>query len=196
MELYENGFDVRVSLLVSSVSADYLESLITRMVQSQIRIGLMPQLMATEAGSLHPLDLAADDSQLMRLFAYEGDWNSDPFEPNLGSSSESDYRACNAGRTTVGVRADGSILPCLVLTRPVLGHLSTDTLASVITGEARRHFLESNVTPDICRACDLRRFCMRCPADALAETGSLSGIPPESCRIARLRAKFHIDSQR
>jgi radical SAM protein with 4Fe4S-binding SPASM domain len=103
--------------------------------------------------------------------------------------------ACGAGVTSLGIRADGRIVPCQVFTSPVLGHVSTDSLESVLRGPARAQFLASNVIPDKCRACDLFSHCMRCPADAMFETGELTGIPQESCRIARLRAKLHVDSK-
>jgi len=196
-DLQTRGFDLRVSLLALEATAEGLPALIHGLREREIHIGLIPQISVSENGSTIPLGLRAPDDHLLPLFAFEGDWDTkDPLEPTIELRSEDDSLACNAGVTSLGIRADGSILPCLICTGPVLGNISADTLESVLQGEARRRFLETNVIPDNCRACEVRRFCLRCPADAMFETGSLTGIPEESCRIAKLRAKFHIDSRK
>ncbi len=190
-----NDFDFRVSIMTLSTIADGIPQLIDYLFSRGIKIGLLSQLSAMENGNLSPLDFAATDHQILCIFRKENDLNRDKFI--MGGEEDcrlsDNFSACNAGVTSLGIRADGRIVPCQVFTSPVLGHVSTDSLESVLRGPARAQFLASNVIPDKCRACDLFSHCMRCPADAMFETGELTGIPQESCRIARLRAKMHVD---
>jgi len=196
LDLQRHGFDLRVALLVISETADGLPELVARLRDMDIRTGLNPQLSVLENGDKVPLQLSATDDQIIRVLPFEGNWATEPNEPTAVLDGVNHRTvACSAGETSFGLRADGSIVPCQVFTAPVLGHISTDSLDSVLHGEARAQFLATNVIPDKCRACDLFSNCMRCPADAMFETGELAGIPQESCRIARLRAKMHVDSK-
>jgi radical SAM protein with 4Fe4S-binding SPASM domain len=196
LALHRNGFDLRVALLVISETADGLPALVAQLRELDIRTGLIPQLSVLENGDTVPLMLRATDDQIIRVLPLEGNWAIEPNEPTAILEGVNHRTvACAAGVTSLGIRADGSILPCQVFTAPILGHVSTDSLESVLRGPARAQFLAANVIPDKCSACDLISNCMRCPADAMFETGELTGIPQESCRIARLRAKMHVDSK-
>ncbi len=197
LAVHRHGFDLRVTLLALGETADGLPALISRLRDEGINIGLIVQLNSLENGQRPAPMLYATDDQILRLLPFSGNWETDHLEPTATWNGDPRRTiACSAGITSFGIRADGRIVPCQVFTSPDLGHVSTDSLASVLAGEARRRFLEANMIPDTCRNCDLWNFCMRCPADACFETGSLTGIPAESCRIARLRAKFHIDSRK
>jgi len=193
LDLQLRGFDLRVALLMLKETANDLPDLITRLRAEKIRIGLMPQLSAIENGDTAPILLCGTDDQILNVLPFEGTWATEPNEPTAILGSGKRTIACNAGVTSLGIRCDGGILPCQLFVSPVLGHVSTDSLYSVFQGEARARFLAANVIPDKCRDCDLFSNCMRCPADAMFETGELTGIPQESCRIARLRSKMHVD---
>lgn len=196
LNIQRRGFDLRVALLLNAETADGVPALITRLRSFDVNIGLMPQLSVLENGNKATLQLCATDDQIIRLLPFEGIWTTEPNEPTTVQRAPDLHTvACSAGVTSLGIRADGSILPCQVFTAPILGHVSTDSLESILHGQARTQFLAANVIPDKCSACDLISNCMRCPADAMFETGELTGIPPESCRIARLRAKMHVDSK-
>lgn len=189
------GFDFRVILLVTSFTADGLPSMVEHLRANKVKIGLIFQISAREDGSKAPLLLAAKDNQMLNLFRYEGSWRQEIQEPVANSSVPIiTGHACNAGVSSVGIRTDGAVVPCQVFSTPVLGVIGQDSIASILAGQKRRAFLLENSIPEKCGGCNLFSACLRCPADAFHETGNLIGIPDESCRIARLRAKFHIDS--
>jgi len=197
LKLQHLGFDLQVALLVLASTASDIRTFIAYLRSEEINYGLMPQLSIIENGDKSPHSLAASDDQLIGLLPFKSAFLADSAEPIVFPiSNSSSTIACGAGITTFGIRVDGRILPCQVFSDPVLGNIATDSLNFALHCDARKQFLFDNGIPENCLSCALFSNCTRCPADALAETGSLTGIPSESCRIAKLRAKFHIDSSK
>mgnify|MGYP000901125215 CR=1 FL=1 len=195
--LVSRGVDVIVSLLARKDTSQNLPKLIEYLNNNKIKYILMPNLTSKENGEKLTKDLFADESDLTELLSLESQRILDTLEPNSSHFPDAErVRACSAGITSLGIRVNGDIVSCQVFIRPVFGNSRFLSLSQVMSGEPRRAFLDENFYPSTCKICEVANYCMRCPADALAETGSLTGIPAESCRIARLRAKFHIDSQR
>ena len=193
--LQQRGFDLRVSLLALNETADGLDALVALLLRSNIKIGLMPLLSAREDGDRTPIHFAAGDRQLEQLLKYEGIWSEDVLEPianNLDDPGRTS--ACSAAQSSLGISVGGDIMPCQVLSRVHFGNITNNTLNASLNSDVRKSFLEANVIPPACGACKIFSTCFRCPGEAVFETGSLTGIPPESCRIARLRSKMRVDS--
>ncbi len=196
LELANKEVNHRVAILALSETATALPKIIEHLVSLDVKIGMNVHLSATESGSNAPIALSASDEQLSKLLQYEGDWKVDlnESEGSVQDAANSEL-ACSAAVTGLGIRVDGSIVPCLLFSEPVLGRIPADTLSAVMAGARRQAFLESNIFPEKCHSCEDKHYCFRCPADAVYETGSITGLPSQSCRLAHLRSQYHRSKQ-
>jgi radical SAM protein with 4Fe4S-binding SPASM domain len=93
-------------------------------------------------------------------------------------------RMCTAGVNRLRVDPAGTVHPCVSLSHP-LGRLPGDDFDEIWS----RPFLEKLrglrfEHTEECRSCEYLRYCTRCPADVLAETGTLTGVSESACLLA------------
>ncbi len=193
----QRGFSVKVALLALQATAPGMPGLTARLEAAGLPYDIMFFLSAREDGDTSVQLLAPDDDALRALLPLRPvlPRETDEMDPALpapsASSSLEDSPACGAGVTSLSVRADGRILPCQVFnTWPIFGYEPQVSLQEAFSSPARAAFLQANRTPGECLSCGMRRFCLRCPADVLHETGRLTGVPPSSCRVARIRQEW------
>ncbi|QQR90687.1 MAG: radical SAM protein [Myxococcales bacterium] len=95
------------------------------------------------------------------------------------------HAPCGACQQSVHIEANGEIRPCTQLQVP-LGDARQDRLSDVYAEGSEVKFIRSLRWADIhgCRDCDLRHYCKRCYASALAENGDALGPYLEACRKA------------
>ena len=117
---------------------------------------------------------------------YLADIRSGSIEPpglEEGCSDPMDGRVrCRAGKATFWVTWDGWMTPCGMMPEPKVDLTQlefSDAWRQLVklTGESR--------LSGVCDKCPNEKLCHPCAAMALAETGTLSGIPQYLCRMAR-----------
>jgi len=84
------------------------------------------------------------------------------------------------------IEPNGALRPCTSL-EVDLGHVLTDGVADAYASNERAVAIRKLTWANIhgCRACDLRSYCSRCYASALAQTGDALAPYPSACRRAR-----------
>ena len=94
---------------------------------------------------------------------------------------------CGCIFTQLAVRADGAIIPCVMLPQLVLGYIGQDDLAEVWqSSEALKSMRERVHIPlqsfTECNACDWLESCTgNCPGTAFTRTGEIHRPCPETC---------------
>jgi radical SAM protein with 4Fe4S-binding SPASM domain len=101
------------------------------------------------------------------------------------SAQVEDNFYCKAGKATYAINPYGDMNACQLLPLPAARPLEDGfqvAWAQVTT------FVDSTHTPSpICLSCELGAYCGRCPAWSLMENGTLTGLVPYWCEIARAR---------
>lgn len=99
---------------------------------------------------------------------------------------------CLAGRATFVINPAGDMNACLLLPAPAARPLEGGFQA------AWKHLVEyvDSAPPAswVCRSCDARAYCGRCPAWSHSETGTLTEPIPYFCEIARARKERYEES--
>jgi radical SAM protein with 4Fe4S-binding SPASM domain len=100
---------------------------------------------------------------------------------------------CTAGKALCGITASGIVYPCIMMPIPV-GNLRKKKFKEIWnvmpSYELKRvRALKIRDLPS-CSACNLRKFCIRCPGVVYHETGDIVGETPTICRIAAGRKYF------
>lgn len=87
---------------------------------------------------------------------------------------------CRAGRASFWITWDGCMTPCGMMPTPAVDITNQpfETAWKQIVDETAQMHLSG-----VCKACPDRRICHSCAAMALAETGSVSGIPKYLCEM-------------
>ena len=87
----------------------------------------------------------------------------------------------------LAVRADGAIVPCVMLPQMVLGHIGADSLTDVWQKSKELHSMRERVSIPLssfeqCRDCAWRESCTgNCPGTAVTLTGQVNHPCPETC---------------
>ncbi len=94
---------------------------------------------------------------------------------------------CRAGKAAFWITWDGWLTPCGMMTEPRvdLRERSFSECWQELTEQT-----DALVLSGVCAACPDHDLCHCCAAMALAETGSVSGIPTYLCEIAREMRRF------
>ena len=95
--------------------------------------------------------------------------------------------SCGGPATRLGVRCDGVIVPCLLMSHVELGRINRDDLGEIwrhhpeLTRIRQRHRIPLSDFP-FCRDCEYLPYCSGgCPAVAYTRTGQDSHPNPDSC---------------
>jgi radical SAM protein with 4Fe4S-binding SPASM domain len=141
-------------------------------------------VVAREGYDRSPEAFNPDGDRAAELECQFGPPSSDHADPEDGSRQPQDDLLCGAARS-LHIEPNGELRPCSIL---------EVSLGNVIESSVSASF-ESPVARDMralrwrhvhgCRACDLARWCARCHASALAETGDALGPYPSACAAAR-----------
>jgi SynChlorMet cassette radical SAM/SPASM protein ScmE len=95
--------------------------------------------------------------------------------------------SCGGARVRLGVRCDGIIVPCLLMSHLELGRINRDDLGEIwrnhpeLTRLRERYLIPLTEFP-FCRDCDYLPYCAGgCPAVAYTRTGQDTHPNPDSC---------------
>lgn len=102
-------------------------------------------------------------------------------EPDGCPVEEGEGIRCRAGSSSFWMTWDGKMMPCGMMTTPVVYPLETGFDAA---WEQLRQQAAQIRTPGKCTGCDYREICGVCAAVCLAETGRFDGVPEYVCRRA------------
>lgn len=91
---------------------------------------------------------------------------------------------CNAGMRSYCISWDGKLLGCQILEA-----FQTDALTEGFQNAWERFPETVKLPPHPCENCEHLQSCTLCPAVAMAETGSLTGVPEYICQITKLTQK-------
>jgi radical SAM protein with 4Fe4S-binding SPASM domain len=151
-------------------------------------------LSVTNDGGRGPLARRMDDDQLREYFQTLKEWvvprspDGDACDEELSSPVRFNSRAlsCMAGFNNCSLDPYGTVWPCVSLPFP-LGNVRARPLAEIWRGEeAERVRALSDAVAEECAACELDRYCFRCPAFSVLEEGDIAKASREHCRIARV----------
>jgi radical SAM protein with 4Fe4S-binding SPASM domain len=119
--------------------------------------------------------LEADDTEACRVWS------------ELGPSPDGAHTGglyCMAGKAAFFVGPTGEMGVCIDLQAPAVRPLQVGFLAA---WEQVRQYAREVPPSAECATCSLQDYCPTCPARALLETGSLTGVDRYCCEIARAR---------
>lgn len=94
---------------------------------------------------------------------------------------------CQAGQAAFAVNSTGEMNPCMDLSQPAARPLEIGFRAA--WEQVQRFVDEAPPIAAVCRVCDSRSDCPRCPAWSSMETNTLTEPVPYLCSIARARKK-------
>lgn len=115
------------------------------------------------------------------LHKFEESWINDP------KCHEGYLSSCGGVYTKIGVRADGVIVPCIILPQIELGQINRDRLETVWQThpelEKLRHRLKIPLAElTYCRECKFKAYCRGgCPGLSATYTGDVMNPSPDSC---------------
>jgi radical SAM protein with 4Fe4S-binding SPASM domain len=95
---------------------------------------------------------------------------------------------CGAGRTLVSINAYGDVYPCIQL--PVLaGNVCYLSFKEIWQKAPFLKFVRKFPQPqkiDVCRRCEIRQYCLRCPGSVYMETDNFYAASPSVCKLAEI----------
>ena len=103
-------------------------------------------------------------------------------EPEGCLVEEGEGIRCRAGSTSFWMTWDGRMMPCGMMTSPVVYPLEVGFDAA---WEQLRQYTAQIRMPGKCVTCDYREICNVCAAVCLAETGHFEGVPEYVCRRSK-----------
>lgn len=111
-------------------------------------------------------------------------------EPEGCSVDEGDGVRCRAGSTSFWMTWDGKMLPCGMMTEPVVYPLEVgfDNAWDSIREQTSRIR-----TPAECVTCDHREVCANCAAVCYAETGTFDAVPSYVCKKTREQVRITVE---
>ena len=95
--------------------------------------------------------------------------------------------ACRAGRSSFWMTWDGKMLPCGMMTKPVVYPLEIGFGAA---WDTLRRETAAIRTPAACTNCDHKELCGVCAAVCFTETGRFDGVPTYICAKTRAQVKY------
>ena len=98
--------------------------------------------------------------------------------------SQATLFGCDAGMDSYTITCEGKLLAC-----QLLDTFRTDALQEGLLPAWQRYPETIKLPPHPCKDCAHLQSCTMCPAVAMAETGSLSGVPEYICEITKLTQK-------
>jgi len=112
-------------------------------------------------------------------------------EPGNQSSAHDSGFLCGAGIVTFRLTSSGNIYPCVQFDEPC-GNILKQSLKDIWSGSSFLKNLRSLRKKDVlvCRTCDLKRHCNRCPAQARTEGDGLLACYPEARQLAKIRSEL------
>ncbi|MGB6716541.1 MAG: radical SAM protein [Candidatus Acidiferrales bacterium] len=97
---------------------------------------------------------------------------------------------CSAGHNTCYISPYGEVYPCVQMPIPA-GNLRTESFEEIWHRSpqfARVRAIREDQLP-VCSACDIRKYCERCPGLAHMEGGDLMGAYERACELAEMKAR-------
>jgi radical SAM protein with 4Fe4S-binding SPASM domain len=152
-----------------------------------------PYISVTNDGGADPLRLRMTDEQLREYFRAVKEWmapaprDGDACDEEISTPVRYNGRAlsCMSGFNNCSVDPYGTVWPCVSLAYD-LGNIRDKPFAEIWRGEeAGRVRSLSDEVAEECSACELDRYCFRCPAFSLLEEGDIRKASAEHCRVAR-----------
>jgi radical SAM protein with 4Fe4S-binding SPASM domain len=98
---------------------------------------------------------------------------------------------CSAGHNSFYISPYGDVYPCVQMPLPT-GNLRQQGFEEIWYGSAamnRVRAIRQSHLPT-CSTCDIRRYCQRCPGQALMELGELDAPSPRACELAEATASL------
>ncbi len=97
---------------------------------------------------------------------------------------------CNAGVGVAYIAPNGDVMLCERFNTPI-GNVRKKSFVDIWKNSQKRNEIASTKWKDLkyCATCNLSRYCQRCPAVVLAETGDLLGKSEFTCSVARAFAR-------
>ena len=100
---------------------------------------------------------------------------------------------CRAGSSSFWVTWDGKMMPCGMMTQPVVYPLEQGFTAA--WQELREQTAKIRL-PGACRSCEYQKMCSVCAAVCLTETGRFDGVPEYLCEKTREQARMMAERSR
>lgn len=189
------GFGVNVVIKMNLTNFNHLELKglfeLARSFGADFRYS--PYISVTNDGGTEPLRLRMNDEQLREYFRTVKEWvapaprDGDACDEEVAAPIRYNRRAlsCMASHNNCSVDPYGTVWPCVSLPYD-LGNIREKPFAEIWHGEeAERVRGLSEEVAEECAACELDRYCFRCPAFSLLEEGDIRRASREHCRVAR-----------
>lgn len=103
-----------------------------------------------------------------------------------------DEIVCKPFSTSLFIDSFGNIYPCNRL-RVKLGNIASDKLNDIWIKSSKLKFLQNITWGDLseCYSCEMNQYCVRCPEDALDDSGDILSKANQSCKIAIIRKEVY-----
>ena len=95
---------------------------------------------------------------------------------------------CGAGFNSIAINYDGIVYPCNSLFLPV-GDVNYQSLSEIwVNSTQLNKWREESIKPlMVCKKCNLKKSCLRCPGMALLEDGNLFGCSSSAKKLAEIK---------
>lgn len=144
-----------------------------------------PVVTPMENGDSRTKKFSISNKQVDKLFKETAGYFASRFYP----SSKNEF-LCGAGANMAAISAYGDVYPCLMYTRSV-GSVREKGFSDIWDDSILLKKLRMMTTKDLnkCPACDMLKYCSRCPGLAMTEDGDEFGASSSSCMLARATKK-------
>lgn len=134
-------------------------------------------------GDYEPLNLMAGPDELA-AFLQRVNGN----KPTKAASNLSgDGPSCNAGRSMARISHDGGVHTCIA-SQECIGNLRERPFVEIWNSRGFNKWRSYNLDDlPVCRACEAKHVCLRCPGQAQTAEGDLFAPSLSACRMAKLR---------
>lgn len=187
--LKEAGSSVSVTLSLLNVSGHDPRIALELIKKMGFKWQLTEIISVRENGDNFPHGFRPSEKTVSEFYSHS------PIENNQFEDCNIPGYACGAGVTTLAIKTNGDVSPCLTVNY-FLGNIFENSIKTVLESRKLAEFREVNRIPHECQQCDHFNYCSRCPGISLMETGSITSVVKENCRIAAIKSKNLVYSEK
>jgi radical SAM protein with 4Fe4S-binding SPASM domain len=183
--LKEAGFAVKISISLSQLNKDKIVDMFKYFKENNLQdFDMMPVRYSGRGVSGLAVSLDEYYCSLIEQFTYL----KKEFPDGITKIHERKQEACSIGRDSIGIKSDGTVIPCPGCDRgPYLGNVRDIDLKKVwedceMLGIIRNTTTQTDKT---CKNCKYLRFCSGCIANAFSVEGRIRCYTPYSCVFNR-----------
>lgn len=170
------GCEVSIAYVVNALNADFIERSYQFFTEIGLKFTVSLQLLSNAATRDINSACRLSDAQLLKAAS-----DLERLGLALPRRKPDEGFACNAGRNTFSVGADGTLFPCIVFRKPI-GNLLQATFSELWDSHEMRDVRALRDEQLPCFTCEYHDHCEFCPGEAWNLTGTMTARVADMCR--------------